>query len=123
MENIFKKTIIIILGTEFCLYIFLNLSTLLSGKRDIDGRLAGAQNALQQQEETVRRAERERKQMADKLNNLEHSLANAEADKALLQVVLLCINKLMNKLMLFSFLISIKTVISRCSLEVRPPTM
>jgi len=56
------------------------------GKRDIDGRLTSAQTALMLQEEAIRRGERERKLMSDKVNNLEHSLATVELDKAQLHV-------------------------------------
>jgi len=51
------------------------------GKRDIDGRLASAQTALMLQEETIRRNERERKQMAEKINELERHLAAGESER------------------------------------------
>ena len=38
------------------------------------------------QEEAMRRGERERKQMSDRINNLEHSLASMEAENRVLQV-------------------------------------
>ena len=56
------------------------------GKRDIDGRLASAQTALMLQEETIRRNERERKQMLDKINNLERNISAMEADRRQLEV-------------------------------------
>jgi hypothetical protein len=52
----------------------------LPGKRDIDGRLASAQTALMLQEETIRRNDRERKQMSDRIGELEQNLAGSEAD-------------------------------------------
>ena len=57
-----------------------------AGKRDIDGRLTSAQTALMLQEETIRRNERERKQMSDKISNLERALAAADSDKRQLSV-------------------------------------
>ena len=53
----------------------------LTDKRGIDSRLASAQTALMLQEETIRRNERERKVMADKINSLERSLAAADTEK------------------------------------------
>lgn len=50
-------------------------------KRGIDSRLASAQTALMLQEETIRRNERERKVMTDKINSLERSLAAADTEK------------------------------------------
>ena len=58
----------------------------IAGKRDIDGRLASAQTALMLQEETIRRNERERKQMLDKINNLERNISAIESDKRQLEV-------------------------------------
>jgi len=46
-----------------------------------DGRFASAQTALMLQEETIRRNERERKVMTDKLTNLERSLNASESEK------------------------------------------
>ena len=60
--------------------------TVAAGKRDIDGRLASAQTALMLQEETIRRNERERKQMLDKINNLERNVSAIESDKRQLEV-------------------------------------
>ena len=59
---------------------------MIAGKRDIDGRLASAQTALMLQEETIRRNERERKQMLDKVNNLERNISAMEADRRQLEV-------------------------------------
>ena len=56
------------------------------GKKDIDSRLASAQTALMLQEETIRRNERERKTMNDKIANLERNLVAAETDKRQQQV-------------------------------------
>ena len=58
----------------------------LPDKRGIDGRLASAQTALMLQEETIRRNERDRKTMADKISNLERSIAGAESEKRQTQV-------------------------------------
>ena len=69
---------------------FLNFTPLLLsnflGKRDIDGRLATAQTALMVQEETIRRKERERKALSDKVGALERSVASLESEKRQLQV-------------------------------------
>ena len=56
------------------------------GKKDIDSRLASAQTALMLQEETIRRNERERKSMSDKISNLERNLTAAETEKRQQQV-------------------------------------
>lgn len=50
-------------------------------KRGIDGRLASAQTALMLQEETIRRNERERKALTDKVSSLEHKLTSLETEK------------------------------------------
>ena len=50
-----------------------------------DGRFASAQTALMLQEETIRRNERERKIMTDKLTNLERSLNSTDTEKKQLQ--------------------------------------
>jgi len=50
-----------------------------------DGRFASAQTALMLQEETIRRNERERKLMSEKLSNLERSLSGSESEKRQLQ--------------------------------------
>ena len=65
--------------TSFAIHVF-------SDKRGIDGRLASAQTALMLQEETIRRNERERKGMADKISNLERSIAAGESEKRQMQV-------------------------------------
>ena len=57
----------------------------LTGKRDVDSRLTSAQTALMLQEDTIRRGERERKQMADKISNMERFLAASESEKRQLQ--------------------------------------
>ena len=56
------------------------------GKKDIDSRLASAQTALMLQEETIRRNERERKSMSDKISNLERNLSAGDTEKRQLQV-------------------------------------
>lgn len=50
-----------------------------------DGRFASAQTALMLQEETIRRNERERKVMTEKLATLERNLSAAESEKRQLQ--------------------------------------
>ena len=55
-------------------------------KKGIDGRLASAQTALMLQEETIRRNERERKQMADKIANLERTNTAGDSEKRQLTV-------------------------------------
>lgn len=50
-----------------------------------DGRFASAQTALMLQEETIRRNERERKLMTDKMTTLERNLSAAESEKRQLQ--------------------------------------
>lgn len=59
---------------------------MISDKRGIDGRLASAQTALLLQEETIRRNERERKAMGDKICSLERNVAALESEKRQLQV-------------------------------------
>lgn len=56
------------------------------GKREIDGQLFSTQSTLVIQEESIRRAEREQKQLADRSNNLERAVAALEAEKRQLQV-------------------------------------
>ena len=58
----------------------------MADKRGIDGRLTSAQTALMMQEETIRRNERERKVLQDKIAGLERSLAAAESEKRQQQV-------------------------------------
>ena len=72
-----------------------------AGKRDTDGRLASVQNALMAQEEAMRRGDRDKKQLADKLSGLERALANAEAEKQQLQVSRLLLWFLLLLLLLF----------------------
>lgn len=59
---------------------------LFSDKRGIDGRLASAQTALMLQEETIRRNERDRKSMSDKILTLERTVAASETEKRQLHV-------------------------------------
>lgn len=58
----------------------------MSGKRDMDGKLSAAQTGLVLQEETIRRNERDRKQMAERINGLERALAAIETEKRQLEV-------------------------------------
>jgi rootletin len=58
-----------------------------AGRREADGRLASAQTALMLQEETIRRNERERQQLTDKIASLERTTASVDSEKRLLQVV------------------------------------
>ena len=68
------------------LFTLANYVCFISDKRGIDGRLANAQTALMLQEETIRRNERERKGMADKISNLERTIAGNESEKRQTQV-------------------------------------
>ena len=68
------------------LFIYADSFCLSPGKRDIDGRLATAQTALMVQEETIRRKERERKALSDKVGALERSVASLESEKRQMQV-------------------------------------
>lgn len=52
-----------------------------SGRRGADGRLSSAQTALMLQEETIRRLERERKGLNEKISVLDSSLAQAEGER------------------------------------------
>ena len=54
---------------------------LFPGRRGADSRLSSAQTALMLQEETIRRLERERKGLNEKISALDSSLAQAEADR------------------------------------------
>ena len=56
------------------------------GKRDTDSRLANAQTALMLQEEKIRRDERDRKQLTDRINNFERNTASLESEKRQLTV-------------------------------------
>ena len=51
------------------------------GRRGADGRLSSAQTALMLQEETIRRLERERKGLNEKISVLDSSLAQAEGER------------------------------------------
>lgn|SRR6218665_1709668 len=62
------------------------ISPVQTGKRGFEGQLTNAQAAIVMQEESIRRNEREKKQMLEKLNGLEKSLAAAEQEKHQLQV-------------------------------------
>jgi len=79
------------IATSYFLELLLSVSTLLTysfsspGKRGADGRLSSAQTALMLQEETIRRLERERKVLNDKLMTLETGVAQVEADKRALR--------------------------------------
>ena len=63
-----------------------NLGEAEEDKKGIDGRLASAQTALMLQEETIRRNERERKAMADKISAMERQIMAAESDKRQMNV-------------------------------------
>lgn len=52
----------------------------------MDGKLSAAQTGLVLQEETIRRNERDRKQMAERINGLERALAAIETEKRQLEV-------------------------------------
>ena len=65
-----------------------NLGEAEEDKKGIDGRLASAQTALMLQEETIRRNERERKAMADKISAMERQVVAAESDKRQMNVSL-----------------------------------
>lgn len=54
---------------------------LFPGRRGADGRLSSAQTALMLQEETIRRLERERKGLNEKISVLDSSLAQAEGER------------------------------------------
>jgi len=56
------------------------------GRRDADGRLVSAQTAMTLQEEAIKRAERERCQLVERLDAMERRLVAADNDKLLLQV-------------------------------------
>lgn len=57
-----------------------------SVKRGLDERLTTTQILLQQQEEAVRRGDRERRALSDRVKELERSLQSSEADKKHTQV-------------------------------------
>lgn len=56
------------------------------GKRGLDERLTTTQILLQQQEEVVRRGDRERRALTDRVRDLERALQASEADKKHTQV-------------------------------------
>ena len=61
----------------------------LLGRRDVDRRLSSAQSALLLQQETLKRADRERCQLVERIDALQRSLAANENDKRLLEVPIL----------------------------------
>ncbi len=56
------------------------------GKRGLDDRLTTTQILLQQQEETVKRGDRERRALTDRVKDLERALQASEMDKKHTQV-------------------------------------
>lgn len=56
------------------------------GKRGLDERLTTTQILLQQQEEAVRRGDRERRALTDRVKDLERALQASEMDKKHTQV-------------------------------------
>ena len=73
-----------------------NLGEAEEDKKGIDGRLASAQTALMLQEETIRRNERERKSMADKISALERQVVAGESEKRQMNVSMKSVVKLIN---------------------------
>ena len=65
-----------------------NVQLSVVGRREADERLNSAQTALMLQEEAIRRSERDRQQLADKISSLERSLASADKEKRSLQVLI-----------------------------------
>lgn len=61
-------------------------SRVLAGKRGLDDRLTSTQILLQQQEDAVKRVDRERRALADRVRELERSLHTAEMEKKHTQV-------------------------------------
>lgn len=59
------------------------------GKRAVDERLSSTQIVLQQQEETMRRADRERRALTDRVKDLERALQASEAERKHIQVQVL----------------------------------
>lgn len=57
-----------------------------TGKRSVDGRLNSTQALLQQQEEAVRRGEREKRTLVEQVKEFERTLQNAEMERRHLQV-------------------------------------
>lgn len=75
------------LANTRCLTLLKNcVGFVFSDKRGIDGRLASAQTALMLQEETIRRNERDRKAMQDKISGLERSIVAKESENRQSQV-------------------------------------
>lgn len=68
-------------GTENLSLVFHENAQFFIGKRGADGKLSSAQTALMLQEETIRRLERERKTLNEKMEALETSLANSDAER------------------------------------------
>lgn len=58
-----------------------NSFMIFSGRRTLDSRLSSAQTALTMQEETIRRLERDRKGLSEKIEALEEGLGQAEDDR------------------------------------------
>lgn len=56
------------------------------GRRGLDERLTTTQILLQQQEETVRRGDRERRALSDRVKDLERALQASEVDRKHTQV-------------------------------------
>lgn len=57
-----------------------------AGKRGLDERLTTTQILLQQQEEAVRRGDRERRALTDRVKDLERALQASEMDRKHTQV-------------------------------------
>jgi len=62
------------------------VSELCVGRRELNGRLTSAQTAMMLQEETIKRADRDRSQLVERIGDMERSLAAADNEKRLLQV-------------------------------------
>lgn len=58
-----------------------------AGKREIDGQLSNTQSTLVIQSESLRRSEREQKQLTSRSDGLEQAVAALEAEKRQLQVM------------------------------------
>jgi len=58
----------------------------LVGRRELDGRLTSAQATMMLQEETIKRADRDRCQLVERIDDMERSVAAADNEKQLLQV-------------------------------------
>lgn len=55
-------------------------------KRAVDGKLSSAQALLQQQDESLRRGERERRALNERIKELERLSLNAEAERKRVEV-------------------------------------